>query len=123
MDARQTVVFSVLLSVLTFWLAGDEATRKTTNGLNRLRGASPVAATSDASGPNMTVTRAAGWGAIFVMLIIASDAVPELGASFAVLLLISTLLAFGPDAFANIEKVLNAGAASDTNGRARGGTF
>lgn len=114
MDARQTVVFSVLVSVLVFWMAGDEAARRTTRGLDRLRGVRSTApSSSSASGPNITVTRAAGWGAVFVILIVASDVAPELGSSFAVLLLITTLLAFGPDAFANVEKVLNTGIATD----------
>lgn len=110
MNPTQAVILAQLLSFGIFWLAGDEAKRKTQNGLNRLRGKPGAAAPAHASGPTMTVGVAAGWAVLFLTLIVFTDIEPtaELSAAFAWLLLLSIALAYGADAFGNIAAVLNA---------------
>lgn len=110
MDPRQSVVLATMLSVGLFFLAGDEATRKTRNGIARLQGKKPSDPSRSESGPKFTVQRAAGWAAVFLLFIILADvpATSELGSAFAWLLFVSMFLAFGADAFANVNQILEA---------------
>lgn len=108
MSPTQSVVLTQLLAFALFWGAGDEAKRKTGNGLRRLQGKPIVRAPAKSTGPTMTVPVAAGWGMMFLMLVVLTDieATAELSVAFAWLILISIALAYGADAFRNFSAVL-----------------
>lgn len=108
MSPTQTIVLTQLLAFVLFWGAGDEAKRKTGNGLRRLQNKPIVAAPSKSNGPTMTVPVAAGWAVMFLTLIVFTDieATAELSVAFGWLILISIALAYGTDAFRNFSAVI-----------------
>lgn len=119
MNPTQSVILTQLLSFALFWLAGDEAKRKSTNGLRRLAGKPPTATPSKEAGPSMTVGVASGWAVMFVTLIVFTDieATSSLAVAFGWLILISIALAYGEDAFKNVSTVIGQPQARSNNPR------
>jgi hypothetical protein len=123
MKSTRTIILSMLVSFGTFALAGGPGIRK----LERLQGylnpnyvASSVPLTGPAlksqtgsepkgygTGSVWTPQALFGWMGLFVFLTILSDieATAELADAFAILILISTMLLVGPEAFTNVSKL------------------
>lgn len=122
-SGSRTVILAMLISFGIFALAGNAAYVK----LSRLQGylaktPSPASTTNATTAsvemgsggagglPSFSVFSARsifGWMALSTMLLILSDfdATSELAKSFALLIMFTTLLTLGPDAFANIGKL------------------
>lgn len=122
MDPRQSVVLATLIGFSVFWLAGDKAANQTANGIARLSGR-PTTQSVNESGPKLTVQRAAGWAGTFIFLVVLADipSTSEVGASLAWLFALGILLAFGPDAFANVSRIF--GGSSSSGGSGGGGAI
>jgi len=118
----RTVVLAMLVSFGTFALAGPTGISK----LSRLQGylgssstvpgANALTSVPSDGGAGSGGTPAAsvfspkaifGWMMLFVMLTILSDfdATSELAGAFAMLIMLTTLITLGPDAFANLNKL------------------
>lgn len=116
MSPTQSVVYTTLVSMFIFLMAGDNARVKTSNAIGRLSGKAPAAHQATETGPRAGVSVMVGWATVFLILIALTD-VPttaQLGSSFGWLLLLSIFLAFGADAFHNISAIVNPTAKAGT---------
>lgn len=107
MNPAQSVIFTTILSFTIFGFAGTDALARAKNGINRLTG-QPVTDHPTDSGPVFTPQVVTGWAVLFIILIAMADipASSELAVGFGWLILLSVALAFGPDAFDNISRLL-----------------
>lgn len=119
-SGNRTVTLALLVAFGTFWLAGPQGISKL-GRIQRYLVANPTAPDtsltmlpkSDASpsGASSVINAKSlfGWAGLFVMLTILADFEPtsQLAASFAMLILLTTLLALGPDALGNIGKFVS----------------
>lgn len=106
MTGNRTVLLTVLVSFGTFVLAGPQAIAKLGNVQRYLVGegkAETPAANQSVFSPRSLF----GWALMFVMLTILADfdATSDLAASFATLIMLTTLLALGPDALSNVQSL------------------
>lgn len=102
MNATRTVVITQTVGMLVFLLAGG----KVESLIARARG--QEAPTT----PGISAQTFAGWGFLFVTLIVLADIeqTGQLASAFAWLIFLSVLFAYGPLAFANISTMVG-----DTN--------
>lgn len=109
MNAQQTVVYTTLVSFVLFILSGR-------NAQNRIVGKLTRQSTADLSDTEITLRNAVGWGTVFAILLAGAD-IPqtaEIAAAFAWLLLVSSLVAFGPAALNTITGVQSLEKRTDT---------
>lgn len=100
MNPRQTVVYSTLASFVLFILAGR-------NAQNRIVGKLTRQSTANLSDTEITTRNVVGWATLFVILLAMSDveATNEIAQGFAILLLVSSLGVFGPEAFKTLTGI------------------
>lgn len=106
MNGSRGVVYALLVAFGVFVLSGAEGSRRLSNGIAKVTGGTTKAATAGESG--ITAQTLVGWAMLFIILIALADieATGDLASAFAYLLLLTILLAFGPDAFDNLTRLL-----------------
>ena len=117
---NRTVLLAMLVSFGTYALAGEKGIAKLTKLQDYIgRTSTPTGQTgavnkwgaghtATGTGSSVFTARAIfGWLTLFVMLTIMADfdATSDLAGAFAMLIMLSTLLTMGPDAFANLTKL------------------
>lgn len=106
MTGPRGVVYAMLVAFGIFVLAGERGKRRLGNAVNATFGQPTRQA--DPNEPTFGPQVLAGWAVLFVIFIALADldATAELATAFAFLLLLSIVLAFGPDMFNNLAAAL-----------------
>jgi hypothetical protein len=121
-NGSRGVVYAMLVAFGIFTLAGDQGSRRLANGIARATGQP----TTDAA-PNegrLSPQNLFGWAVLFVILIALADidSTAALASAFAFLVMVTVLLAFGPDAFNNITRMLGGQVSTTPTGGAPTGS-
>jgi succinate-acetate transporter protein len=122
MSGPRGVVYAMLIAFGIFVLAGAQGSRRLENGLARVTGA--TAREPKPGEPSIGPQALLGWAVLFVIFIALADldATAELATAFAFLLLLTIVLAFGPDMFNNITRMLGGAPTSSPPSNGKGST-
>jgi len=115
-NGSRGVVYAMLVAFGIFMIAGDQGSRRLANGIARATG-QPTSEPTPNEG-RLSPQNLFGWAVLFVILIALADidSTAELASAFAFLIMVTVLLAFGPDAFNNITRMLGGSVVAPSSG-------